>query len=174
MIMNSENIVLSPLAPDDIDFMLQLVTDPDVTKYIPGLMQDRSMLEVWLNSLQASDHEYVICLSDSKEKIGECSLTIKGAEAEVGFMILPVYWQKGYGTEAVTELLDIARRNHISIVKAITDSNNAAAIRLLEKAGFQQAGIGWALPMDIDDEPMPDADRKIVIYEQKFSLKGVR
>ena len=54
------NIILRPLEMIDSDFMLELVNDPEVTKYLPGLIHNRQMMLSWIKSLDDSSHEYII------------------------------------------------------------------------------------------------------------------
>jgi len=56
------NVKLREINTEDADFMLRLVGDPNVTRFIPGLIQDREMLISWIQSLRPSDHEYIITI----------------------------------------------------------------------------------------------------------------
>jgi len=67
--------------------MLRLVSDPGVSKFLPGLISDETMMKAWIDT----DHEYIIEPAETKTAIGECSLTIRGKTSGVGLMILPEY-----------------------------------------------------------------------------------
>ena len=77
------NIILRPLEMIDSDFMLELVNDPEVTKYLPGLIHNRQMMLSWIKSLDDSSHEYIIQLEKSGTDIGECSINRVGAVLEI-------------------------------------------------------------------------------------------
>ncbi len=68
------NIILRPLKISDSDFMLELVNNPEVTKYLPALIHNKQMMLSWIKSLDDSSHEYIIQLEKSSTDIGECSL----------------------------------------------------------------------------------------------------
>ena len=137
------NVALREITADDAEFMMRLVGDPKVTKYIPGMIQDREMVISWIRSLSTQDHEYIVMIEETGEEIGECSLTEQGNGAEIGFMLFPQFWQRGYGTEMVNRLVEKARGMGIGELTAATDSVNKAAIRLLEKCGFKKQKGGW-------------------------------
>ena len=151
------NVRLREIQEDDADFMMQMVGNPKVTKYIPGMIQDREMLVSWIQNLGASDHEYVVEIEETDELIGECSLTEQGTCGEIGLMLLPQFWRRGYGTEVIHFLVEKARGLGIKELTATTDSRNNAAIRLLEKSGFKKQKSGWMVMMpEIENEKLGD------------------
>lgn len=137
------DVRLREINADDADFMMQLVSDPKVTRFIPGMIQDREMLISWIQSLGTTDHEYIVEIEGTDELIGECSLTEQGENGEIGFMLLPKYWHQRYGTEAVNSLIDKAQAMKIKELMATTDERNTAAIRLLRSCGFIKEKSGW-------------------------------
>ena len=62
-------VTLRPLVPSDIDLMMELVNDQRVTRYLPGMITDRKMMEGWFSSLGKVAHEYVVMAGD--QEIGE-------------------------------------------------------------------------------------------------------
>ena len=147
--MEEQTIKLRGIEPKDVDFMLRLVSDPETTRYIQGLITDRDMLLDWIESLTENDHEYLVELSDGTP-IGECSIAVSEAIGDIGYMLLPEYWRRGYGTIVVYALLVAAAHMGLSGVTAVTDTNNIASTRLLEKTGFQIHRQGWVLHLSND------------------------
>ena len=143
-------IALRPITGNDADFMMGLVSDPEVTRFIPGLIGNRDLMKEWIAALPEEDREFMVLLDGTA--IGECNLTVNGDSAEIGFLLLPEYWRKGYGTEVVRQLLEMAEKSGIREVTAMTDQRNAAAIGLLEKTGFAKQSVGWFLQMPEDTE----------------------
>ena len=162
------NIYLRPLKTDDTDFMLELVNNPDVTKYLPGLIHNRQMMMIWINSLDDSSHEYILQLVKSGTDIGECSITRCGEDWEIGLMFLPQYWNQGYGTETVSLLLEIAKSMKIKRITAVTDKNNAAMIRILERSGFVSKKEGWMWKISEDGMNSLNDGQCIAVYEKAF------
>ena len=139
----NSRIALRKICQDDAEFMIKLVRDPETARYIPGLITDRKGMTDWINSLGDNSHEYIITLKDDGSPIGECGLTLLGDSAEIGIMLLPGYWNKGYGTETVYELKDKAGELGVRELSAMTDAENAALIHILSKLGFEKTAILW-------------------------------
>lgn len=156
------NVSLWEINTEDADFMMRLVSDRKVTRFLPGLIQDREMLISWIQSLRPTDHEYIITIEETGEEIGECSLMKQEDSAEIGFMLLPKYWLQGYGTEVVTSLIEIARDMRLKELTATTDARNIAAIRLLEKCGFKKQKHGWMVMISEDEESKSDGGQYII------------
>ena len=140
--MKDISIKLRPITAEDTDFMVRLVSEPALTRYLPGMITNHSMMESWIRSLRDSDHEYIV--QHDGTEIGECSLTVADDQtAEIGFMLLPQFWRRGFGTEVVQQLLEKADQLQVTEVTATTDVKNTAAVQLLTKMGFQKQNIGW-------------------------------
>ena len=69
--------------------------------------------------------------------IGVGALYCRPEGAEIEYMLLPEFWNRGYATEIVSELLKAARgKPEIHQIRAIMDPKNAASRRVLIKNGF--------------------------------------
>ena len=64
------NVKLRDITEEDAEFMMRLVGDPKVTKFIPGMIQDREMLISWIGGLSSLDHEFIITIEETEEEIG--------------------------------------------------------------------------------------------------------
>jgi len=61
----------------------------------------------------------------------------------LGFSMVPSLWRRGYASEAVAALVEWASRQHdLRVIEAYTETNNAAAVRVLQNNGFVQLGWG--------------------------------
>lgn len=147
-------VILRKLAISDVDDLLTINLNPDVTKYIPFMIRDRNVLLSWINSLSPTDHEFMILMphpdDTDSEIIGECSLDENG---EIGLMILPKYWRQGYGTDTVKQLMKIAHDLGMEAVTAQTDRENKACVGLLRSMGFTAKGMGWFIPEEAIHTP---------------------
>ena len=88
---------------------------------------------------------YAIWMIESKGGVHVGELCFKGitetGSAEIGYGIEDEYRGQGYATEAVTAVADWAlRQGGIKCVTAEADKDNAASIRVLQKAGFVPTG----------------------------------
>ena len=57
-------------------------------------------------------------------------------EAEIGYMLLPACWGKGYGTLIAGELIELAKQTNVSRLTAIIDPENSPSRKILLKHGF--------------------------------------
>ena len=78
---------------------------------------------------------YLVFANDAFIGVGALYCRPEGAEIE--YMLLPEFWNRGYATEIVSELLKIARgKPEIHQIRAMMDPKNAASRRVLIKNGF--------------------------------------
>ena len=143
--MNSlpDRITLRTITGQDIDTLMELTGNPDVVRYLPGMIQDRKYAETWIKGLTPDDHEFMIVHGNAI--IGECSLTVHNNSGEIGLMLFPEYWRQGHGTETVVLLMNLAKELCLQEVTAVTSPKNEACIALLQKLGFTTQAIGWML-----------------------------
>ena len=138
-----DRITLRTITGQDIDTLMELTGNPDVVRYLPGMIQDRKYAETWINGLTSDDHEFMIMHGNAI--IGECSLTVHNNSGEIGLMLFPEYWRQGHGTETVILLMNMAKELHLQEVTAVTSPKNKACVALLQKFGFTTQAIGWML-----------------------------
>lgn len=78
---------------------------------------------------------YLVFANDAFIGVGALYCRPEGAEIE--YMLLPEFWNRGYATEIVSELLKVARgKPEIHQIRAMMDPKNAASRRVLIKNGF--------------------------------------
>ncbi|WP_400245007.1 GNAT family N-acetyltransferase [Niallia sp. JL1B1071] len=66
----------------------------------------------------------------------------KSDEAELGYMLLPGHWGKGYGSTIAGILISLMEQTNVKVVKAIIDPVNIASRKILLKIGFVSEWIG--------------------------------
>jgi len=78
---------------------------------------------------------------------------------ELGYSLLQPYWNRGYATEAVKALVEWAFHSpEVRSVFAEAQMGNTASIRVLQKAGFREVGLGSErslLRFEINREDLP-------------------
>ena len=154
-------VTLRPITVADVDDLVTIVSNPDVTRYIPDLIQDRDILSNWISTLPPFAHEFMVIVDD--HVIGECSLDSDG---EIGLMLLPEYWRQGYGTDTVSALIEIAREMGLDKVTAQTDEQNEACVGLLRSMGFTRTSVGWRIPDEDWDRPLSEY-QTLIVFSRK-------
>ncbi|MDZ5608082.1 GNAT family N-acetyltransferase [Bacillus pseudomycoides] len=87
---------------------------------------------------------YKVSDSVTNEFIGLGHFTLnekEREEAEIGYMILPTYWGKGYGTTIAKQLIELAKQTKLNVLKAIIDPENIPSRKILIKQGFTSEKI---------------------------------
>ena len=147
-------VALRSITRDDIDVLLELTGNPDVVKYIPGMIQDRDTASAWIAGLGPDEYEMIVLLDG--QIIGECSLAVQEESGEIGLMLFPEYWRQGYGSQVVRQLTEMAKGLGLEQVIAQTAEENGACVRLLQKQGFSKVGMGWMINEDDFEKPLKE------------------
>ena len=97
----------------------------------------REETERWMASMveadSASSDDFIVTLDGQLiGKLGAWKLP------EVGFLIDPAHWGKGYAKEAMTAYIDRRRVLGSIELKADVDPRNLASLKLLERCGFEE------------------------------------
>ena len=146
-ILETERLILRQFSTDDADFILRLLNEPSFIQNIGDrgvrtLDDARSyILRVPIASYDKNGFGLnLVTLRETGSSIGMCGL-IKRDELEdvdIGYAFLPEYWSRGYAVEAATAVKEYARTViGLKRLVAITDPENQASIRVLEKIGMR-------------------------------------
>ena len=145
-VLETERLILRRFTVDDAQFVLTLVNEPSFLRYI-GDKKIRNLEDArqyLLSGPVASydRHGFGLChveLKESHMPIGMCGLLKRAElpEPDIGFALLPEFWNKGFAFEAAAAVLQDAReRLGLQRILAITSLDNDASIKLLERLGF--------------------------------------
>jgi RimJ/RimL family protein N-acetyltransferase len=108
-----ERIILRAWQKADLETFTRWFDDPEVTIYLgnayPALSYEEE--ERFYESTSQQKHRYCIVTKDEGVLIGNCAIhgiDTKNRSAEMGIVIgEKAYWNKGYGREALTLLMEI-------------------------------------------------------------------
>jgi RimJ/RimL family protein N-acetyltransferase len=159
--LETQRLLLRPFTVDDTEFILTLLNEPSFLRYI-GDKKVRNLddaRQYIVNGPVASyeQHGFGLCLLELKEShtpIGMCGLLKREElpEPDIGFALLPDFWNKGFAFEAATAVLDDAHeRLKLQRILAITSPDNDASINLLQRLGFRFEGLR---KLSADREPV--------------------
>lgn len=145
-ILETQRLSLRKLNLKDADFILRLVNTPPWLAFIgdknvKSIDDARNYLETGpLKSYEANGFGlWLVELKESNAPIGICGLINRDAleDIDIGFAILPEFFQLGYGYEMANATMGYAK-NILKIDKviAIVSLNNLASMKLLNKMGL--------------------------------------
>jgi len=147
-----DRIRLKKIVSEDLESFCAMVGNEKVMAMITERALTRAEAEKKFgNMLQNSGLDplygsFRVVEKKSTDLIGYAKLEItweKRDEAELGFMLLPVFWGLGLGSEIARILLDVAKSDpRLKRVYAHIDPNNEASRKILVNNGFKTEKMG--------------------------------
>lgn len=145
----TDRLLLRKFEQDDLNNVFKGLSDPQVTRYyavhFDTLEAAQAQME-WFQDLEKSGtgQWFAICSADNKIFYGGCGLNEVKKEhrkAEIGFWLLPAYWQQGIITEALPLVCEYAYQHmNIHRIEALVESDNLNSKKVLHKLGFKHEG----------------------------------
>jgi RimJ/RimL family protein N-acetyltransferase len=139
--------------------------DPAVTRFLvwaphKNIAETRSFLRRVAAARRAgTEYTWAVTLRRTGTLVGMIALRVSPPKADLGYVIAPAHWNKGYATEAAGALASWAiAQERIHRVWAVFEPGNAASGRVLKKIGMQHEGrlrrwmfhSGSTTPIDCD------------------------
>lgn len=147
--LTTERLALRRFTADDLDWLVELYSDPDVTRYLGGVM-DRARTEKLLNVriLQYYDEHpglgvWMTVERASGARVGFHLLNhIQGESIiQVGFSLIKSVWGRGIGTEMA---LAVLRYGFVDLalprIAGMAGLGNHASQHVLQKIGLHRHG----------------------------------
>ncbi|MFM2586791.1 GNAT family N-acetyltransferase [Vibrio sp. TBV020] len=145
----TKQLTMSQIKETDWALFERLNQDDEVIRYAfdkPSVEEIRERFDSRLPQWSwPSSHWLCLVIREksSQKAIGVTGLCISEdneQHVEVGYLLLPEFHGKGYGTESLIGLIDYMTGNFpIDTVNAIVTDGNIASCKVLEKAGFNLA-----------------------------------
>ncbi len=143
----TERLFFRKLDPKDFDECIQFFQHPLSNRYWKSEITDSEMLcKEWIDKQmwRYTNHRggtNILVHKKTNELIGWCGLLLQVVdeqeELEVGYSIIPSFWNKGYATEAARKCIDYAFENNMSeSIISIIQIDNKESKRVAEKNGL--------------------------------------
>jgi RimJ/RimL family protein N-acetyltransferase len=148
VIATTERLVLRRFAADEAALLARLHVDPRVMRYAGGVKTEEQSREIFAELLAYYAANPGLGIWATIERAtGACIGLhlinhIRGeSDLQVGYLLYPEYWGKGYATEGAHAALRYAYGElGLTRVVAITDRENVESQRVLEKVGLRREG----------------------------------
>lgn len=145
--MQTSRLQIRKIETGDRNAYLSLATDEAVMRFITGgalgveAAEQRFSKALVINAQHPQFGLYLLTDQASGGFVGVAKLVLTAeGELEVGYMIAPAYWGRGYASEITAALTHYARQLAPDYrLIAIVDPANQASRRVLEKNGFRKA-----------------------------------
>jgi RimJ/RimL family protein N-acetyltransferase len=141
--LETKRLVLREAREPDRDGLVALLSSVEAHRYLGGAMSPEQAAEAVRAPYGTRHGSFVIRENESGEFVGAVSLKRRdqdwpgsmGGALDVGYLLLPQYWRKGYAQEAVGAVLRwLASAVPDDKVVAVTQSANEASLRLLKNS----------------------------------------
>lgn len=169
----TSRLILRPKGLDDSDFGVELLCDPEVMKFVGETLTPEEVRSNIQFVKRAAGGALGIWIAEDRvsgEKIGDGLLlplpieaedtewdlmqsnTMPNREIEVGYILKPSAWGKGYATEICQALLDFGFE-HLPLdeIAAVTDPDNHPSCHVLRKCGLIDHGLRRAYAGETTD-----------------------
>ena len=134
------NITIRKMQPGDADALYRLLSDPAVMRYLEPPF-DRAQTEVFLRRAGLAEPPLVYAAEENGDFIGYVIYHAYDEESvEIGWVLLPDYWGRGYASALTERLIARARQEQKSVVIECAPAQ-AATKRIAIKKGFRACGI---------------------------------
>lgn len=149
--LNTKRLNLVQIGKEHAESFFDIMSKDEVTKYygmssLTKIEDAEKIVESFQKTLESKRGiRWGLVEKESKNFIGTVglnNLNPGNKRAEVGFELHPSYWNKGYTSEAVKEVLSYCFRElKLFRIGAVTFPQNNASITLLENIGFEKEGV---------------------------------
>ena len=145
----TKHLFLQQVMPEDKQFIFEGLSHPQVIPFYGARYDSFEATKAqmdWYEKIYAEETgiSWKIVDRDTAEKLGDISIYLYKSEhkkAEIGFWLLPQYWNRGFASEAMRVVVDYCRNERgIHRLEAFVEEGNNASKRVLEKAGFDYEG----------------------------------
>jgi len=149
-ILETPRLTIQTWTTDDLRPAFELFSDAGIMRYIgngkPFTLDATGKFLIWVQKYQAENGfcRWKVIERSSGEIIGSCGLARPEglAEVELGYIMRRASWGKGFATEAAKACMHYGFNNlGFREIIALTDPENTASRRVLEKIGFHNTGL---------------------------------
>ena len=140
----TDRLVLRALRADDLEPLHAILSDPRAMRYwdrpaFESLEDSRRLLEAFMRDVPRQHLEYAVDLDGAF--IGRVGMWKR---YEVGFILSPTHWGRGYATEAGAALIQqvFSQFPEAEELTGEVDPRNIGSCRVLEKLGFVLRRLG--------------------------------
>lgn len=146
-VITTARLRLRPLGAGDLDAILEIYHDTRAADWIGPHTREEVAAELDFYARHETDRGWApLAVEEAAggRLIGDCGLVpleLRGPEIELMYDLHPDYWEKGLASEAVAAVMEGAFQvTGAETIIAVVRADNAASLRVLEKASFRPAG----------------------------------
>ena len=148
-ILETPRLIFRAFTLDDVDAMYQLMTVPDVIRYVGNKpAQSKQDTLDYLNQHPLRDYQvygygrFACVWKETGQVIGFSGIKYleEISETELGYRFLPEVWGKGLATEAGSAVIEFAKSLGLTRLVAVIHPQNEGSIQVALRLGFVLEG----------------------------------
>lgn len=146
--LTTDRLVLRQITQEDAPQFFDIRSNTDVMKYIDrplhkNIEESIELINKIITAVENNEYiAWAISLKTNLDFIGTISfhrIEKEHYRAEIGYMIHPQFWRKGYTQEAISEVIQFGfKKLKLHSIEANINPNNLASASILLKNGFVQ------------------------------------
>ena len=138
------DVTIRRMQSSDVEALYRLLSDPMVMRYLES-PYDRAQTETFLRRAGLSEPPLVYAVQDGEHFIGYVIYhDYDESSVEIGWVLFPKYWGRGYASELTDRLISWARKTRKGIVIECV-SEQTATVHLAIQKGFRADGMAGGL-----------------------------
>lgn len=170
--LETERLFLRNLLPEDVESLVDLWTDPVITKYMGG-PRDRTELTATLQEDCLQPYAYEFDLWPVIEKatgklIGHCGLLDKdidqSKQIEVIYVIARDHWGKGFASEAASALME----------HAFSEKDLRRVVALIHPGNERSEKVSLSCGMSFEKEIEREGGKMMRLFARDNTKRGCR
>jgi ribosomal-protein-alanine N-acetyltransferase len=140
----TKRLILRKPRLSDAPEVFEYAGDPEVTKFMTfktyknvseAIPFIKKCLRQWKEN---TNYSWFITTKRSDKSLGNISLNIKKNKATFGYALSRKNWGKGYMSEALAAIIDIAQKiPNVKIIWGACDAANKGSAKVMQKAGLK-------------------------------------
>ncbi len=148
--LETRRLRLREIVENDVDEILKCFSDEDVLRYygqktLESIVQVKQIIKNFSRGYEEKQLiKWGIQLKGKEKLVGTIGFQEWSSEhkkANVSYALFPEYWNKGYATGAVHEVISYGFNGlHLKRIGAVVFTQNSGSITLLSKLGFKKEG----------------------------------
>lgn len=148
MNITTDRLLIRDFTHDDWLEVHLYASDSEVAKYMIWGPNSEEETREFINSTiemqqqePRKDFEFAVILQETDQLIGGCGLRKEGMIGEIGYCFNPLYWRKGYASEAAFALIDYGFNElRLHRIFATCRPDNIGSANVMKKVGMQYEG----------------------------------
>lgn len=159
-VIESERLILRPIAPGDVELLVDLDSDPEVMRYLTGRPSTRREVEAVLGD--RLDCRRIAAERVSGLFVGWFDLVpAEDSSFDVGYRLRREWWGRGFATEGTMLLIDVA----FTVLGARRVTAQTMAVNNRSRAVMERCGMHHTRTYHLEwNHPLPGTEEGEVEY----------